>query len=478
NVQMKATTSGTWIIRGPYEVKYKLNVTVAHPPTITNAGPYVIKRDIIKTMMVEPKDSIKMVTIPLHVSTIKLNPACQSYMLPLLIGWNRWLHVMEPEFTPKRPKRDLIAKLMGGAGASLGAINTIDQIHMAQWLVTLSNNFAELIHPVQDALLALDKLQLDITKILPLWIAAQKEDNLILLHAMEYIQNNVSLVLACIQAQSLLIDLAKDIIRDSAAGKVPIEFVKLLRPQLSAFEQENPEWWSVVNTNYDLKEKQLQLSILMLRDALKEQIYPIIPLGLFVNHSLLLPLQDQMWAHFKGRIIKTVNLQACVEQGNVIIPQTIIFVSRECHYDLHPSDSTNNHLVVVQIAEGCVCVCIQSLCPVFTVNTYYWVNNSVVNNLCLCKIFHIQGCDVERTLFKASQEQLHTDLQIIKEIEPIQIGPNLNAMASLFHHPELIDLIEEVTNVGNKTGIIVQYAIDEIYKISKNVKTSIVSHHW
>lgn len=479
--------AGTWTIRGPYEVEYKLNITIAHPPVITSVGPYVIKKDVIRTVMVEPRYSLKIVTVPLHVSTIKLDPACQEYVIPLLNGWNRWLHIVEQDdVTPRRPKRDLAAKLMGGVGASLSAMNTVSQIRMAQKLAGMSNNFATLTHPIQEALLALNYLQIDITKLLPLWLTLQEQDNLALLHAIGFLQANLSTALACVQAQTLLIDVAKDIIRDSLAGKVPVEVIKLLKPQLSKFEQENPEWWTIIDASYDLKEECLQLAILTLMNAQKEHIHPIIPIGLFVNRSLMLPLQDRMWAHINNHTVKTVNLQACVEQMSLgytcttgLWEENHICLNSdqgECHYDLHPSDSNNSHSVVVQVAEGCICI--RSLCPVFTVNTFYKVKNLKENNICLCRVFHLQGCDIKVYLHQITQEQHTIDMQILKKIEPIHIGPNLNAMTSLFHHVDLISLVKEITALGNKTGIIVQHAADKICKISKKVQTEAETHHW
>ncbi|XP_075777634.1 uncharacterized protein LOC142827230 [Pelodiscus sinensis] len=482
DVEVKVETSGTWTVRGPYEVVYQLKITVAHAPTLSNIGPYVIKKDVAKVMMIEPKYSVKIVTMPMHISTSKINPNCQSYVIPMLNGWNRWLRIMEPEIITKRPKRDLIAKLIGGAGAGIGAVNAIGQIRIAQQLAALANNFVDLTHPIQDALLAVDKLQLDVTKLLPLWVAIQEADNLQLLQIMENIQSNVSLALACIQAQAILIDIAKDILRDSTSGKVPVEISKLLQPYLNEFERSNPEWWSVIHTKYDLKEEQLQMSILMMREALKEYIYPIVPIGMFVNHSLLLPLPDRMWAHIKedDSTVRTVNLQACVEQVGLGYTCTtglweydhICFNPDfgKCHYDLHPSNNDNNHSVVVQRADGCICI--RSLCPHFTVNTYYKVVNPGTSNLCLCKVFHIQGCDIKVILSKPSEEQYTVSLQMISIIEPVSIGPNLNAMKSLFHHPELIGLVKEINDLGNRTGIIIHHAVDKISEVRKHVKTT------
>nr|XP_025036111.1 uncharacterized protein LOC112544338 [Pelodiscus sinensis] len=311
---------------------------------------------------------------------------------------------------------------------------------------------------------------------------------------MDNIQSNVSLALACIQAQTILIDIAKDILHDSASGKVPVELSKLLQPHLNEFERNNPEWRSVIHTKYDLKEE--QMSILMMREALKEYIYPIIPIGMFVNHSLLLPLPDRLWAYVKEEdsTLRTVNLQACVKQVSLGYTCTTGLWENDhicfnpdfgkCHYDLHPSSDNDNHSVVVQIADGCICI--RSLCSHFMVNTYYKVMNLGTSNLCLCKVFHIQGCDIEVTLSEPSEEQYTINLHMIRNIKPVAIGPNLNAMKSLFHHTELIGLVKEINELGNRTGIIIHHTVDKISEDRKNAKTNlninantdVPVHHW
>uniref|UniRef100_K7FLX4 Uncharacterized protein n=1 Tax=Pelodiscus sinensis TaxID=13735 RepID=K7FLX4_PELSI len=482
DIEEEIRTSGTWIIQGPYGARYKLNIVVVPPPEVKYVGPYVIKKDLIRTVMIEPQYAVKIVMVPLHVSSGRINPECYQYVTLLLIGWNRWLQIMEQNIPPSRIKRDLVAKLMGGIGASLGTINSVNQIQMAKQLATLLQHVAALSHPIQDALLSLNHMQLDITKILPLWLELQEKDHERLIASVGYLQANLSMAIACIQAQSLWITIAKDIIRHSVSGKVPAE----LKPQVSDLEKDNTEWWSILDTSYDLKQEELQLAIVTLSKAHKEHIYPIIPLGLFVNHSVMMPLPDQMWTYMVNQSIKTVNLQACVEQSDLGYTCTtglweenhICFNSAEgeCHYDLHPSDIHNNHSVVAQVQEGCGCI--RSLCLMFTVNTFYIVNHTVHDNLCICNILHIRGCDVDITLFMPTRDNYNIDLHLMRKIEPIHLGPDIVTLKSLLHHPELIELVKEVKTAGIKTGIVVQHDINKIGKISKVIQSTMEKHHW
>lgn len=287
------TKSGTWVISSIFGVQYYVKILVAEPPQEYEMGPYVVKTNIARQVLIEPKYQIKWIHVPLQITTVSIKPSCQKFVKPLMDGWERWLLQIASSKTSRiRGRRDLAGKVLGGLGTGLGVVSAIDNARLAKNITKVALGTQDMVHPIEESIRGLDKVQLDVAELLPMWIKSQEEDHLKLIQAMQDIQNETALALACVQIQSMLLELVRNIIREALTGRLPLEIATLVKNMFSPFEQENPDLWTMLHSQFDPVLNTLHLMMLTVIDAHKEVIFPIATLGMFVNGSVLMPTLD------------------------------------------------------------------------------------------------------------------------------------------------------------------------------------------
>lgn len=80
----------------------------------------------------------------------------------------------------------------------------------------------------------------------------QKEDRDLRVNTLAVLQSIVSIVLSCLQVQTWLAIIAKDLSRDGLNGMSPLEIRKLIEANLTdVFEQSHQEWWKMINFTYE-----------------------------------------------------------------------------------------------------------------------------------------------------------------------------------------------------------------------------------
>nr|XP_006133709.1 uncharacterized protein LOC102448439 [Pelodiscus sinensis]XP_006133710.1 uncharacterized protein LOC102448439 [Pelodiscus sinensis]XP_025045717.1 uncharacterized protein LOC102448439 [Pelodiscus sinensis] len=342
-----------------------------------------------RQVLIEPKYQVKWVHIPLVTTTVDINKQCEPFIEPLLQGWEKWLWSIIPSKQPNRKRRDIVAKVLGGVSPGLGIASVIDNACLAKNLAKLTSGTEDLVHPLEESLLGLDKVQVKLTDLLPTWAHYQEEDHLRMLKGMQVLVNETTLALACVQVQNMLLELSHDIIHDALAGTLPIEIAALISKLSTPFERENQDVWNVLHSEYDPRRNVLHIVILTVLSAQKDIVYPIVTLGMFINGSVMMLITNRAWAYQNQEDV--VNMQACIAQNHLGYVCTTSLWNQghlclneaegECNYELHLTPLGNNHSVVVQIDQHCICI--RSLCPVFTVNKFYTVVMPNFTNLCL-----------------------------------------------------------------------------------------------
>uniref|UniRef100_K7GDG2 Uncharacterized protein n=1 Tax=Pelodiscus sinensis TaxID=13735 RepID=K7GDG2_PELSI len=465
---------GTWLVLSIFGVKFPIKILVAEEPERHEVGPYVLKTNMARQVLIEPKYQVKWVHIPLETTTVTTNKKCTPFVEPLLQSWEKWLWSIIPSKRLNRNKRDIVAKVLGGVSAGIGIASVIDNARLAKNIAKLTSGTEGLIHPLEESLLGLDKVQVNLANLLPEWAQIQEEDHLKMLKGMQILANETALAFACIQIQNI----SRNIICDALAGKLPIEIAALISSLSTPFERENQDLWEVLHSEYDPRHNTLHVVVLTVLSAQKDLVYPIAMLGMFINGSVLPPFANRVWAHQNPEgTFNVVNMQACMEQkylgyvcttslwdqGHLCLNE----VEGECNYELHLTPLGNNHSAVVQIDSHCICI--RSLCSAFRVNRFYKVTMPRFTILCLCKVFEIQGCDVAVKLINAEYEDITVRYAVIDTITPISLGPNIDSIKAMMVHPVLKNIISDIKNISERVHVVVQHAADNIVTIGKRI---------
>ncbi|CAM5072205.1 unnamed protein product [Eretmochelys imbricata] len=99
-------------------------------------------------------------------------------------------------------------------------------------------------------------------------------DHLQVTGARETLQPGLTEALACVQAQQLLLNIAKAVTRAGENGNGPQEIQHVFWSNATKFEKEKQQWWKMVNFTYEHANETIVASILPLRDATEEIIHP------------------------------------------------------------------------------------------------------------------------------------------------------------------------------------------------------------
>uniref|UniRef100_A0A8C8R7M0 Uncharacterized protein n=1 Tax=Pelusios castaneus TaxID=367368 RepID=A0A8C8R7M0_9SAUR len=474
--------SGTWKLKGT-DFSYPFPFTWITEPKITGIGPYVVKEDIRKQLIIDPTYSLKKVIIDLApISSIK--PQCQKYTEPLDRGWKRWLYTQVfPGVSNNRKKRGIIDTALGGAGTGLGILNSIDVEILANKLSMLGQRLGDLAKPLKNSLTEMSTSQHLVANILPDWESSQRADHLKILDTVEVLQSNLSLALACMQAQAWTNDVIKDVVRDGMSGILPLEVKCAMWKHLSDFETDLHKWWRMINFTYNPQDDQIIVYVLMISKAQRKWISPIIALGLNLNSSVMQQIGYKLWAIKQNNTWRAVELEACNEEPDVgyvcnnnAIQSCGVCLNRnkgECYYRLDPCSSNESMIVYV----GRTCVCIRSWCTMFKVNHVYDIAHNPYENQCLCNISSLVGCDVEFTLPVTVNDEIQGQYQLYEQISLIPLGLNVSLVRKLIEHPELQKQVEKAKENAQNVLITVHHSARQIEQVMEQIK-GITKHCW
>ncbi|KAF7254126.1 ATP-binding cassette sub-family B member 8, mitochondrial [Varanus komodoensis] len=159
-----------------------------------------------------------------------------------------------------------------------------------------------------------------ISKVLPVWEEMLENDSIMIVSGIQSLQNNISLALACEQAQAITQNVVMGIIREAKAGKIPMEVTNLIRPELTKGEIALEAWWRLLNASYDSTQNILRLFLITVEATQIIPIYPVVPLGFQLDKDLVMYSRDlNRWAHMKDGNLRMIGV--AVQQGccNVLI---------------------------------------------------------------------------------------------------------------------------------------------------------------
>lgn len=136
---------------------------------------------------------MSILLMQIDISAVK--PACSPFLSTLYAGWLAWLH-RRTLSSPKQIRRGV----NGITRTGLGVLSSIDAEVLINKLSTDTSDLHKLEHPLRSSLLALGTNQWLLYDILPRWEKINERDHQLIVNALGIAQNNVSLVLSCIQA--------------------------------------------------------------------------------------------------------------------------------------------------------------------------------------------------------------------------------------------------------------------------------------
>lgn len=263
--------TGEWAVYGPWESRWYHEHIVLGIPVIYRGGPIVVGRQLRRKILIQPQYALTHLLIDLDLRVDTIMPICHKYTNTLRIGWLEWIKGIDASL--RRNKRDLIGNVLGGIGTGLGTLNTIDVEILASKLGRMGSELDTLKHPLGTSLTELSTIQHRVTDLLPAWFRTRQQDLEALIRAIGTVQGNISLALACSQAQTWAQTIAQDIIRDGLEG--------ILSPEIRKI----PEWWKLVH--FAFNHEKIEAHVLFIKNAKESRIYPIIPMGVLINNSMI-----------------------------------------------------------------------------------------------------------------------------------------------------------------------------------------------
>lgn len=105
------------------------------------------------------------------------------------------------------------------------------------------------------------------------------------------------------------------------------------------------------------------------------------------------------------------------------------------------------------------------------------VNTDNYSNLCICNFTHIIGCDFQYLAPVTSHQLIKANYTLYHELIPTPIGMDLTQTKELLQHQNLIQILHEIKNNGQKTLIIVHHDVDKITGVLQRVKKD-GKHSW
>lgn len=449
-------------------------------------GSHVLKTDIQERILIRPQMSLKEIRVSLAgLNTTRILPQCTPYLKPSNRGWEAWLQLWNNPSPPlprvKRSISDWVAPAAGGA-ALLDAAN-IEVL--ANKFALATSRISDLGKPVAQSLTSVSKVQHSISSILVDWESQIEQDFAALLQSTSSLQKNISLAMACTQAQHLNLAIAMGMIRQATEGHLPLEIKKLITPKLIPLELELEPWWSLINSSFDMSSQELRIFLLTASAKESFHIFPVIPLGLQVGTSeVLYASHPDHWATATHNGWELINVQGCTHKENMgyicedqafaphhpcVAPQ--VDSPNQCSYDL----IQENGSAVVYVGQGCACI--RSPCDFIVINSFHiqpmlpWVNR------CFCSLHAVVGCDFSFTVPVWTQEEILASPLVYRTVEPVSFGMGLDLIQELLAHPQLHNFLQTIKQDGGASALLVSHNTKEILDMSTQIKQA-GEHSW
>uniref|UniRef100_A0A8C3RGZ0 Uncharacterized protein n=1 Tax=Cyanoderma ruficeps TaxID=181631 RepID=A0A8C3RGZ0_9PASS len=482
SVEMSPELGGKWWIGGPEGFKKEFAITAVMPPFVSKIGPYVVKKNHIQELLTGPVRSLKKVVLSLSTVNISsVRPHCAPFLSTLHTGWLAWLHSRSLQGT--RARRDLLATALGGGGAGLGVLNSMNAEVLANKLETVTSGVQGLLKPLNSSLSSLGMGQWLVSEVLPTWEQISEKDHQVLLQALGIEQSNVSLALSCIQAQMWVQSVVAGILRDGDNGVLPTEIRKIVWDAATEKERQLQAWWRLVNFTHDQALNAVIAHVLTVAEARIEKVYPIVALGVNTNGSVVYPMDHRMWARVSDGKWQTVDLEACIlERGlgficedDALKASDVCFDTKEgeCHFEINPQSS--NKTMLVYVGKGCVCF--RTTCKYVQINEAY--NQTVFSdsNMCACNVATIRGCDFVYKPPVFTSQLLIRNYTLYRSITPTPIGMDLSLVKEMLEHADLQQLLENAKAKAKKILITVHHDGKVIKQVMERIKKA-GEHHW
>lgn len=482
NVEMSPELGGKWLIGGPEGFQKEFPIFAVQRPFISKIGPYVVKQNHIQELLTSPVRSLKKVVLSLSTVNISsVRPHCTPFLSTLYTGWLAWLH--SRSIQGARARRDLLATALGGGGAGLGVLNSMNVEVLANKLEAVTSGVQGILSPLNSSLASLGMGQWLVSEVLPTWEKISEKDHQVLLQALGIEQNNVSLALSCIQAQMWVQSVVAGILRDGDNGVLPTEIRKIVWDAATDKERQLQAWWRLVNFTHDQVLDAVIAYVLTVAEARIEKVYPIVALGVNTNGSVVYPLDHRMWARVSDKKWQSVDLEACIlERGlgficedDALKASDVCFDTSEgvCHFEINPQ--SNNKTVLVYVGKGCVCF--RTMCKYVQINDIY--NQTVFNdsNMCACNVAIIRGCDFVYKPPVFTSQLLIRNYTLYRSITPTPIGMDLSLVKEMLEHANLQQLLENAKAEAKKILITVHHDGNVIKQVIERIKR-VGEHHW
>lgn len=478
-VDVTPADTGEWSVYGPDDLRWYQDHVIVGIPIVSKGGPIVMGRQLKRKILVGPQYALIHLQVNVDIRFDKVLPICNTYIKTLRSGWDEWIKNVDA--TLRRGKRDLISSVLGGLGTGLGAINTINVEVLASKIGRMGTELNTLNHPLGTSLTELSSIQHKVTDLLPTWFRTRQQDLETILKAVGTVQGNISLALACSQAQTWTQVTAQSIIRDGLEGIIAPELRKIMEQYgLSDFEASHSEWWKMVH--FELIGTQIDTHILTIKKAKEDWIYPVIPMGILSNNSMLWPEDLPRWAVFHDDQWQATDLQACTgEKGlgytcerQYINPDELCFKQiGKCHYKLMKSPNVS---MIVSVNVSCVCV--RTFCNYLMVNVKFNISVPQYENLCMCNVYSVSGCDIKFIQQQVSLVDIHTHYQLYQNISPVQLGTNLSLIKQLIEHPEMLIKLKLLKEEGHEIDLAVHHSANQIENVLDRVKKASANSWW
>jgi len=101
------------------------------------------------------------------------------------------------------------------------------------------------------------------------------------------------------------------IVREGEQGILPLEIRKVIWENATEFEKNFQSWWKSLNFTYNPFNNIATAFVLTISEATVYDIYPIVALGIFLNETLVHPLEHEKWTRQSKNRWLTVNVETC-----------------------------------------------------------------------------------------------------------------------------------------------------------------------
>jgi len=99
------------------------------------------------------------------------------------------------------------------------------------------------------------------------------------------------------------------IVREGEQGILPLEIRKVIWQNVTQFEKNFQSWWKLLNFTYNPFNNIATAFVLTISEATVYDIYPIVTLRIFLNGTLVHPLEHEKWARQSRNRWLTVNVE-------------------------------------------------------------------------------------------------------------------------------------------------------------------------